>query len=179
MSQTEERVQTAAEVELDVLVDELKKAGKTVAYSLVRYDHGPDGKSFWSTVRLSYPTDASPDRAVDRLLSCDDGDAHVSDERVEGVVNNLIAAGWNVMIGVETDVDGDLIYVRDVAFADSDAENYPDIFHRRLDMIRELIVAWHNARHTQKLVWGPNPAGPLPAWPNDRSPTPDEVEVAR
>ncbi len=149
-----------AEEALDVEVDKLKALGFVVVYSLARYDYGEDKKTCFMSSAVVYPEGVTPDEEVLQLVTeYDTGEMWESLEPPEDVVrvlDALKAEGWLYIFGAAKRDDPEaLMPVRGVYMLEGHASNdyAPPASHVLMDLTREIMVAWSNATHNDKLRW--------------------------
>lgn len=140
---------TVAETNLDKVVDDLTAEDYVVVYALGRYDDiSGEGQVARFSSRISYNDGLDPDPVVEKVLlrngSWDLGTGNLD---LSFAVELLRNEGWDVFIGY-----GRPYHDGVVAGFFTDCEE-PGDEHRRLDLTREVMVEWSNARHTGKLVW--------------------------
>lgn len=143
---------SAAEKALDEIVDKLTADGMVVVYALGRYDDIPShGQKARFSSRISYNDGLDPDPVVEAVTLGFNRTGGISMTTFLDTVGDLKDEGWDVYIGYgnynpkrETMVAMAEFFTR---YAD------PDESHRQLDLLREVIVEWSNARHTSQLVW--------------------------
>ncbi len=140
---------SAAEKDLDALVNDLTAEGMVVVYALGRYDDIPGhGQKARFSTRLSYNDGIDPDPVIHRL-SFGHKDCGEVLRAEEELVDRLVDEGWDVFFGY----GWDSARVNFSGLSVITQHEDPDGIHRELDLLREVIVEWSNARHTGNLVW--------------------------
>lgn len=138
---------TESEKKLDEVVEGLKGQGFVAVYCLARYDCGTGSDAHFST-RVSYPDGADPDAAVRAAVVADPDDGWSGVFDLDRAVAALATEGWSVWAAVGT-VGG---HPRRVCKLNT-GPGWPSQAHQEMDVVREIAVAWSNARHTSQLVW--------------------------